>query len=106
MYYEKAFSTLRRQRVRYLIAGGMAVNLHGVPRFTKDLGRASSPFEEIDILVDSPVPFDKAKKRCVTTKAGKLTLQLVSIPDLIRMKRKAAREQDLSDIEALERCRR
>lgn len=42
MYYELVFKTLNKNKVKYLIAGGMAVNLHGIPRFTKDL----------DILID------------------------------------------------------
>ena len=37
MYYEKVFRIFRAKKVEYLIAGGMAVNLYGVPRFTKDL---------------------------------------------------------------------
>ena len=42
MYYESVFRSFHHERVNYLIAGGMAVNLYGVPRFTKDL----------DILID------------------------------------------------------
>lgn len=45
MFYEEVFRELNRNKVRYVTAGGIAVNLHGVPRTTWDL----------DILID----FDK-----------------------------------------------
>lgn len=35
--FERIFETLSRARVRYLVAGGVAVVLHGHPRFTADL---------------------------------------------------------------------
>ncbi|MFC1620871.1 hypothetical protein ACFL2G_01070 [Candidatus Omnitrophota bacterium] len=37
MFYEEVFRELNRNRVRYVVAGGVAVNLHGVPRVTGDL---------------------------------------------------------------------
>lgn len=37
MFYEEVFRELNRQKVRYVVAGGIAVNLHGVPRVTEDL---------------------------------------------------------------------
>lgn len=37
MIYEAVFRGLHRARVRYLIVGAVAVNLHGVPRMTADL---------------------------------------------------------------------
>ena len=37
MLYETVFRELHRARVRYLIVGAVAVNLHGVPRMTADL---------------------------------------------------------------------
>jgi hypothetical protein len=42
VYYFDVFSALHAHGVRYLIVGGLAVNLHGVPRMTFDL----------DIVVD------------------------------------------------------
>jgi len=32
VFYEEVFRKLNEAGVRYLVAGGMAVNLHGVPR--------------------------------------------------------------------------
>lgn len=42
MTYDVVLRELHRRRVRYLVVGGLAVNLHGVPRLTYDL----------DIIVD------------------------------------------------------
>lgn len=38
MYYEDVFNQLNNKKVRYLVVGGIAVNLYGVPRATMDLG--------------------------------------------------------------------
>lgn len=37
MFYEQVFRQLNKHRVKYLVAGGVAVVLHGVVRFTADL---------------------------------------------------------------------
>ena len=37
MLYEDIFSALNKKKVRYLVIGGVAVNLHGFPRATMDL---------------------------------------------------------------------
>lgn len=54
MFYEDVFRALQRHRVRYLIVGGAAVNLHGVPRMTADLDLTvdMSP-ENIKALIDA-----------------------------------------------------
>ena len=160
MYYESVLRTFHREKVRYLIAGGMAVNLYGVPRFTKDLDilidpsegnlrrlekalrflgyrpkvpvsmkaflkpenwkkwkkekgmlalnlyHPAKPYEEIDLLVNLPIEFSKAKKNSKIISAGNLRLHLVGLEDLIRLKRQAKREQDLADIEALQKVRK
>jgi len=52
--YESVFRALARHRVRYLVVGGIAVNLHGIPRFTKDLDLM------IDLDRDNVLRFVKA----------------------------------------------
>jgi len=42
MEYEQLFKALWEERVRYLICGGLAVNIYGIPRMTAD----------IDLLLD------------------------------------------------------
>ncbi|MDI6766872.1 MAG: nucleotidyltransferase [Bacteroidota bacterium] len=37
MFYQEVFESLNKNKVRYLVVGGVAVNLHGIPRMTYDL---------------------------------------------------------------------
>lgn len=37
MFYLKLFAALEKHHVRYLLVGGLAMNLHGVPRLTMDV---------------------------------------------------------------------
>ena len=39
----KAYRSLNRNRVKYLVIGGLAANLYGVPRATKDMGLFIQP---------------------------------------------------------------
>lgn len=160
LYYERILKTFQKRKLRYLIAGGMAVNLHGIPRFTKDVdilieisaenlkclraviqdlglkprmpvtlddflnpenwarwGRKKNlkalslynpktPYEEIDVLWDVGVSYESAQEGRKTLKIGSLRLSLVSVMDLIKMKKKAGRIQDLADIESLRKLQK
>lgn len=46
MFYEEVLRALAQHEVRYLVLGGMAVNLHGVPRMTGDLDLTVDPDPE------------------------------------------------------------
>ncbi len=37
MFYLDLFKALEKHKVRYLLVGGLAMNLHGVPRATMDV---------------------------------------------------------------------
>lgn len=37
MFYEKVFRSFNREGIKYIVVGGIALNLHGVPRATADL---------------------------------------------------------------------
>lgn len=50
--------------------------------------------------------YDEARKRAVKVRMGSLAIPMISIPDLIRMKERARREKDLSDIRALKQVKR
>ena len=63
-------------------------------------------FLSIDVMIESPVTYQEAKKRAAKARMDSLTIPLVSIQDLIRMKEKAQREKDLSDIRALKQVRK
>ena len=78
--------------------------LNGIPRFTKDL----------DILVDENLRNIARLERSlnnlgfrprVPVSISGLRVHLVSIDDLIKMKKKANRQQDLADINALKRLK-
>ena len=154
MYYEEVFRALNRQRVKYVVVGGVAVVLHGVVRFTADLDliidmspsnidrlwsalealhyrpkvpvkvsefqdaklrrqwiekknmkvfsffHVKDPLKTIDVLIDTPVSYQNAKK--VIYRAKGVAIPTLGIDDLKKLKRKAARPQDLADIRSLE----
>ena len=58
-----------------------------------------------DLLWNVGLTYEQARKGRKTVKIGDLRLFLVSVEDLIKMKKKAAREQDLADIDALRKLR-
>jgi hypothetical protein len=37
LFYQRLFESLAKHEVRYLLVGGLAVNLHGIPRMTMDV---------------------------------------------------------------------
>lgn len=154
--FDAIFIALQAAHVRYLVVGGVAVVLHGSPRFTADLDlvialeeanvRAAlaaleslgyrprapvpahqladpemrrswiedkgltvftlwspgHPATEVDIFVEEPFPFDDAYARAVHADVGTSTVSVVSVADLIALKRRAGRPKDLADISALE----
>jgi len=153
--YEDVFRALNEKGVRYLVAGGVAVVLHGFLRATADLDlmvdfervnisafievlkalgykpRPPVPIEElgsaesrekwksekgmrvfslfnpeqpqdiIDVFVDEPVSFAQAYVGREQVSLGEISVSVVSVPDLIRLKKIAGREQDMEDIRAL-----
>lgn len=154
--FDAIFIALQAAQVRYIVVGGVAVVLHGSPRFTADLDlvialedenvrsalaalerlgyrpRAPVPVQqfadpemrrswiedkgltvfslwspdhpatEIDLFVEEPFPFDEAYARAVQADLGTSTVTVVSVSDLIALKRRAGRPKDLADISALE----
>lgn len=151
----KIFKQLNRQKVRYLVVGGVAAVLYGNPRFTGDLDlvvdleeenlkklikvfkvlkfiprqpvkaeelileenrkrwlnekgmlaftfiNPVDPLENVDILFSSPVSFESAYRNRKIFRSENVPVPVVSLQDLIRMKKKAGRTQDLQDIAIL-----
>lgn len=62
-----------------------------------------NPLLTVDLFAREPAPFEDLWARADQVKLGGASVRIASIPDLIRMKRTAARPQDLADIEQLER---
>lgn len=159
LFYHDALAALTEAGVRFVVVGGVAVNLQGVPRFTADLDVAvaiddgslataarvlhglglqnrlpvrdeelaqpdvvrgwiadralkaftfvdpRNPLREVDVVLDSPVPFDELERTADRMAAGPLTLAVASIDALIRMKGDTGRSQDASDVDALRRIK-
>ncbi|HKQ18127.1 MAG TPA: DUF6036 family nucleotidyltransferase [Candidatus Eisenbacteria bacterium] len=118
---ETILGALNRERVRYLVVGGLAVVAHGFVRFTADLDlvldperdslrraikalfSAQHPATEIDLFVEPPFDFDRAYAKAVRLEVGAgVTATFVGREELIEMKRSAGRPQDLADLAGLE----
>ena len=157
--YEDILREFQRQKVRYIIVGGIAVNLLGLFRNTADLDilvemtdvnlakvvtilkkkgyRVKQPVDpmgiadkktrndwiknkhmkafnfykeeelkEVDIIIETPVPYANARKNVKRISGGGLTLPVVSLKDLIRMKKNTGRDIDKMDIEQLKTVQR
>ena len=59
------------------------------------------PIGEIDIVIDSPIPYKELKTRAIKIKLKDEKIPTVSIHDLIELKLRAGRKQDLADVEHL-----
>ncbi len=142
-------------KVRYLLVGGVAVNLHGIVRPTKDIDFivylekknllefikimtrlgyrpkvpvAAEDFADpekrkdwiknknmivfsfyhnkdlmnvVDVFVKHPLPFEGLFKRRELIDIGGVNISVIGIRDLIKLKEKANRLQDLHDIRSL-----
>ena len=155
--YLSIFKELNKQKIDYLVVGGLAVNFHGIPRMTYDIDlmilldplnirrtvlrlldwgyrpgvpvnpedladevirtswikekgmralnfyHESQPIGAIDIIIDLPISYDQLRERAIVIELQGEEIPVVSINDLIRLKRKAGRKQDLSDVEHLKK---
>jgi len=62
----------------------------------------ANPMREIDLFVEHPIDFEQLWARSELVALATTAVRVASIPDLIALKRLAARPQDREDIEALE----
>lgn len=160
MYYFNLIEKLYKNKVKYLVVGGLAVNLHGVPRITQDIDliiameqenilklntilkklryiprlpinpddianpkivkdwiinknlqafsfyQQKENYKVVDIVLVHPLDFKKAFKNKSIKKVKDIEIYLVSIDDLIQMKKNTGRKQDLSDIEMLKKVKK
>ncbi len=157
MYYIELFESLYRNKIKYLIAGGLAINLYGIPRVTMDVDllvdlnseninnlnkvlqklnyepiypdmksfscenidywikyknmiafsfkNVNEPFKQIDILLEPSKDFKFYWNKREIRKINNIEIYLLSIDDLVEMKRKSNRIQDKKDIEFLEKVK-
>ena len=159
MFIRDLLQALADAAVPYCVVGGVAVNLHGVPRMTYDVDIAVAttidalrqvdsvlvtlglqcrlpiqlsdladeavrrelrvernlmtvtytdprdPLREVDILVSPVVPANDLVARAITLDLDGIAVAVVSMDDLIQLKRDTGRAQDLADLQHLERIR-
>ncbi len=152
MEYLKLFKLLDAREVRYLLCGGLAVNIYGIPRMTADIDiildfedenllkfeeitkiisyNAVLPFSikqmvnkevrssfikekkliaysyfnnlknvmSLDVLVDVPIPFNELWDKREVRTSFDFKINIVSINDLIQLKKYSNRKQDNDDI--------
>ncbi|MFW6172155.1 MAG: nucleotidyl transferase AbiEii/AbiGii toxin family protein [Elusimicrobiota bacterium] len=153
--YIEIFREFNNNEIKYIVCGGLAVNLHNIPRMTYDIDLllemedenirkyiqlvrewGFSPkrpvkiedFEvsekrkewineknmrsfnvynedwaisEIDVLIDTPVDYKQAERNKVIKTTRDITIPLISVKDLIKMKKDTNRKQDEADIRYL-----
>jgi len=157
--YEEIFQAFQKQKVKYILVGGIAVNLLGATRSTVDLDilvemsddnlkkileilknqgyRVKQPVDpmkitdkrtredwiekklmkalnfykegelkEVDIIIESPVSFEEAERNIVHIKIDDLKLPVISIDDLIKMKKKIGRAVDKLDVGELTKIKK
>jgi len=155
--YEEILRAFQKQKVRYVLVGGIAVNLLGYLRSTADMDilvemtdenlkkvvnilikagyHVKQPVDplkfadmatrrdwiknkhlkafnfykelnEVDIIVDAPVSFEQAKKNMVMIKSGDISIPVISINNLIKMKKGTQRTIDKLDVTELNRIKK
>lgn len=66
------------------------------------LASPKHPATEVDLFVEEPFPFDEGHARATWVDLGALRVPVACIADLVAMKRRAGRPQDLEDVRRLE----
>ena len=157
--FERIFRELNSNRVKYLVIGGIAVNLHGFSRATGDLDimisfeeenvsrfiktikhlnlkprvsvkvedfadsakrnswikeknmkvfslhNLGNPMEELDVILENDINFNKAYESKDIVKAGSIKIPILSINQLIKQKQNVGRERDTLDVKTLKKIR-
>jgi len=62
--------------------------------------------KEVDIIIESPVSFKEAQKSALKIKIDDIILPVISIDNLIKMKRNTGRSIDRLDIEELKKIKK
>ncbi|OGJ66013.1 hypothetical protein A3A67_02995 [Candidatus Peribacteria bacterium RIFCSPLOWO2_01_FULL_51_18] len=155
MDYKHVFQALKDAEVRYLIVGGVAMNLLGCPRFTNDIDillaldnknlqamkkamkalgydqriplsldelgdekktlklmkeknllayaffNPQEPLYSVDVIVGPSLQFDRYSAHQIEANVWGLSLPVISIDDLIGLKKQSDREKDALDVAIL-----
>lgn len=62
--------------------------------------------KEVDIIIESPISFEEARKSVVRIKIDDTILPVISIDNLIKMKKNTGRSMDKLDIEELQKIKK
>jgi hypothetical protein len=65
----------------------------------------SSPIGEIDLVVETPIPYEELKSRAILITVEEVSIPVIALDDLVRIKRESGRQQDLRDLDNLEKIR-
>ncbi|MDD3906270.1 MAG: nucleotidyltransferase [Candidatus Omnitrophica bacterium] len=157
--YEEILRAFQKEKVKYILVGGMAFNLLGGARNTLDMDvivemtdvnlrkivkvlknagyhvkqpidpmgiadkkiregwvknknmkafnfyKGERSYEEVDIVIDSPVSYGNAIKNALKVKIKGLEITIVSPEDFIKMKTSAGRDKDLEDAKMIKQAR-
>ncbi len=107
---DKALKFLKYKVRQPIDVQGLAEKSIAILKKTKNLKALSyyksGELSEVDIIIDSPVSFEQAKKRCKTILVGGMKLPVISIDDLIRMKSVTGRAVDKYDIKQLKKVKK
>ena len=152
MEYISLFKQLHQAQIHYLICGGLAVNIYGIPRMTADIDllvsfdeenikrfesvvddlsfasvvpvqlsslldqgkrqqiikeknliaysyyNKRSNFMNLDVLIDVPISFDSLWEKREKRSIEDFEINIVSLNDLIELKKYANRVQDKQDV--------
>ncbi len=159
MFYTEILESFYKNNIRYLLVGGLALNLHGIPRTTFDMDIIIPPDKKnaenlintikelkyvprlpenplritdpkvlkdwienknmkafsfynttdnaqiIDIVLVHPLDFNTAEARKNIFHFKDIDIPVLSIDDLIEMKRFSGRPKDISDAELLKKAK-
>ena len=159
IFYGDILREFKKQKVKYVIVGGLAMNLLGSLRTTGDIDilvemsdknltkvvkilikngflvkqpvdpidfandkirenwiknkhmkafnfYKDEGLQEVDIIIESPVSYQDARNSMVKIRCGDLVFPVISIENLIKMKKKANRPIDRIDVEELKKIKR
>jgi hypothetical protein len=105
---QSVFASFQKNEVKYVVIGGVAAVLYGVPRATFDLDVLAKEItiftdrSRLDVQTSTPgLEFEGAWQRRVTMNYKGQSLEVVSLPDLIASKRASGRDVDLDDVRIL-----
>jgi hypothetical protein len=65
----------------------------------------SSPIGEIDLVIESPIPYEQLKSRAIFITVEEVEIPVISLDDLVQVKKSSGRQQDLRDLDNLGKIR-